>query len=180
MLLKRTVAKFNKNVAALLPGSPKVLETRDVLGSHTVFSALTNRTVNYLETNGQCLDDVQVETGAEGSSEMGLFARRSIKNGSVIVPVPLYARRRSGSCSATDDDSCTASTMLQDSAKYCFGHDDSSLLLCPLSSATFIQSASSQEHGSERRANAALKWSSRHNMKDIQKLSVDDIVKVSK
>lgn len=176
MLVKRSVAIFNKRVALLLPGSPKGLETRDLLGSHTVFAALTNRTVSYLEGNGQCLDDVEVKSIGSNSSEVGLFARRLVKKGNVIVPVPLFAQRVEGTCLANAE-SCTPTSIGQSVSKYCYGHKESSLALCPLSSAVYIRTSSANKKESGP-ANAALKWSSRVNVKNVQKLTVDDIVKV--
>lgn len=172
-MMKRAVEKFNTNVAALLPGSAKSLEMRDGLASSSAFSALMNRTVYYLETNGYCIDDVFVKPIAESSSQTGIFAKRPIKKGNVIVPVPLYARRRDGSCSDT-----TAEAE-RSPEQHCFSHKDSSLVLCPLSTAAFIQ-VSSGDTGSAGEVNAALKWGSRTNFKSIHKLSVDDILKVSK
>lgn len=179
MLVKRAVEKFNKKVAALLPGSTKALEKRDLLGSPSAFSALTNRTVSYLETNGQCLDDVQVKSSEVSSSQMELFAQRPIKKGKVIVPAPLYAMRRDGNCVANDDVCTAPASNRQDFVKHCFGRKDSSLLLCPLSSAAFVRT-SSRDSDSITKANAALKWSSRINIKNVQKVSVDEICKVSK
>jgi len=178
LMVKRSVEKFNMKVAALLPGSSKGLETRDLLATSSAFSALTNRTVHYLETNGQCLDDVHVKTSVTSSSEMGIYAQRPIKKGNVIVPVPIYVRRRDGSC-VTDHDSCTASTIGQDFAKHCFGHKDSSLLLCPLSSAAYIET-SSRDSESATKPNAALKWSSGINVKSIHKVALDEVLKVRK
>jgi hypothetical protein len=173
-MVKRAVAKFNKKVSALLPVSSKTLEKRDLLGTSSAFSSLKNRTVNYLETKGQCLDDVTTS-----SSRMGLFAQRSIKKGNVIVPAPLYIRRRDSTCSA-DDNVCNATTTVKDdSVEHCFGHRESSLLLCPLSSAAFAQVTSSAAD-SLAKANAVLKWSSTMSMKSLYKLAVDDIFKVKK
>ena len=176
MLVKRAVEKFDKKVAALLPASAKGLEMRDLLATSSAFSALANRTVRYLETNGLCLDDVQVKPSVVSSSRMGIFAHRSIKKGSVIVPAPLYTRHRDSSCLA-DDDVCNAS-MFNDYVQHCFGHKDSSLLLCPLSSAAFIQ-VTSEHDESKAQANAFLKWSSR-NIKTIHTLTVYEILEVRK
>jgi hypothetical protein len=174
MLVKKSVEKVNKRVAALLPGSAKSLETRDLLPYHSVLTALQNRTVSYLESNGQCLDDVLVKSSMTSGSEMGIFARRPIKKGNVVVPVPLYVtRRRDGSCVA-DDESCTGSNVEEDYAKQCFGDKDSSLLLCPLSPVLFP----SGENDSSETPNAALKWSSRINVKSVHKFDVDEILKV--
>jgi hypothetical protein len=110
---------------------------------------------------------------------MGLFAQRSIKKGNVIVPAPLYIRRRDSTCSA-DDNVCNATTTVKDdSVEHCFGHRESSLLLCPLSSAAFAQVTSSAAD-SLAKANAVLKWSSTMSMKSLYKLAVDDILKVKK
>ena len=177
LMVKRSVEKFNKKVAALLPGSSKALESRDLLASSSAFSALNNKTISYLEANGQCLDDVMAKPSSTRPLEMGLFTRRPVKKGNVIVPVPLYAKRRHGSCFANND-SCTAGTEGQNFVKHCFGHKDSSLLLCPLSSAAFIR-PSHTDGDSMAEANAALKWSSRINVKNIHKVTVDDILVVS-
>lgn len=168
-MVRRAVERFNKNVAALLPGSEKALGLRDGLGSSSALSALTNRTVHYLETKGQCLDDVLIRPSDTSSSQKGIYAKRPIKKGGVVVPVPLYVRRRDITCSAN-----AKYTFEQ----YCFSHKNSSLLLCPLSSAVFAQ-VSSGGGDSTANVNAALKWNSGSNVKITHKLSVDEILKVS-
>lgn len=162
MMVKRAVEKFNKNVAALLPGSEKALGLRDGLQSCCALSALTNRTVHYLEIKGQCLDDVFIKPSGTSSSENEIYAKRHIKKHGVVVPVPLFARRR--------DESCSANATLDKHPfdEHCFSHKDSSLLLCSLSSVVFAQISSGGE-GSTANVNSALKWNSGSNVKVVQK-----------
>lgn len=165
---------MNKRVAALLPKSMKQLERRELLASSTAFSALTNLTVSHLELNGQCLDDVQVKQSVVRSMQKGLFAQRPIKRGNLVVPAPLYAVRHERTCSS--DDVCATGDAAY--VKHCFGHLDSSLLLCPLSAASFIQTTFGDK-ASPTKGNAVVQWSSRVNVKRIHKLTVDEVLEVS-
>lgn len=169
-MTKKAVEKVNKQVAALLPASMKELEKRSLFGSHASFSAMTNLTISKLESNGQCLDDVQVKQSSIRSTQQGLFAQRPIKKGKLIVPAPLYALLREKTCAASDEACASGGTA---NLMHCFGHQDSSLALCPLSAAAFIQT------GSGDKGNAAVQWSSRLNMKKFHKLSVDELSEVS-
>jgi hypothetical protein len=161
-LAKSAIEIVNKRVAALLPKSMKQLERRELLASSTAFSALTNLTVSHLELNGQCLDDVQVKQSVVRSMRKGLFAQRTIKKGNLVVPAPLYAVRHERTCSS--DDVCATGDAAY--VKHCFGHRDSSLLLCPLSAASFIQTTFGDK-ASLTMGNAVVQWSSRVNVKRI-------------
>jgi hypothetical protein len=148
----------------------KELERRSLFGSPAPFSAMRNLTINNLELNGQCLDDVQIKQSAVRSTQLGLFAQRPIREGKLVVPAPLYATLREKTCAASDESCATGDTA---HLRHCFGHQDSSLALCPLSAAAFIQTLSGDK------GNAAVQWSSRTNIKKFHKLSVDELSEVS-
>ena len=176
ILAKKAIEVVNKRAAALLPTSMMQLERRQLLASTTPFSALRNLTVGNLELNGQCLDDVQVKQSVVCSMQKGLFAQRPIKKGNLVVPAPLYAVRHERSCSSGDGCAATGDAAY---LKHCFGYRDSSLFLCPLSAASFIQTTSTRDKALPTKSNAAVKWSSRVNVKKIHKLTVDEVLEVS-
>mmetsp|Transcript_43462 Transcript_43462/g.91296 ORF Transcript_43462/g.91296 Transcript_43462/m.91296 type:complete len:605 (+) Transcript_43462:230-2044(+) len=110
------------------------------------------RNVTHLRDVGYCLDNIAPGRSLIKDAGRGAFASRDLEKGAVIAPVPLIALSRS-SLEIFKADAHTGALLVSTQLleNYCFGHEDSSLLLYPYSHGiNFIN------HGS--RANARLRW----------------------
>jgi hypothetical protein len=108
-------------------------------------SVIANSSLTF-ESQGLCLDSIREGPSTITKAGRGAFATKSISKGSLISPAPLLHITNSTALrSAHRPDS------LQLLLNYCFGHDKSDMLFCPLSHAALIN------HKSDG-ANAALRW----------------------
>jgi len=127
----------------------------------------TNVEVSWLKDNGVCLDNIIQDTSSVKQAGQGAFATRTIKAGSVVVPTPVIPVSRFSLEKYEDDEH-------QLLRNYCFGHEISSLLLCPYGSpATYAN------HARGEKANVKLAWSTRLDSKHEQwyNVSVNEILK---
>lgn len=98
---------------------------------------------------GYCLDNIREGTSTVESAGRGAFATRSLEKGSIITPAPLlHVMDRSVLDSDIADMNATSQLLLN----YCFGHEESDVLLCPTTHVTLIN------HNSKV-PNAELRWS---------------------
>ena len=152
------------------------------LARRTVF----NRSVEWIQTNGRCLDNIYPKESTLPQAGQGAFAARYLPRGSIVVPVPLlvqipdksvltiYRHEKTVDVS-TGGTASYRSLFDQPISKqlimnYCFGHSKSTLLLCPATNANLINhcsSSSSQiqmnngksgQQCDERGPNAELRW----------------------
>jgi len=132
----------------------------------------------WLHSNGFCLDNIVRKPSTIPQAGNGGFAARSLGAGEVIVPVPVYhvADRGLLRTYPIDVDSSTGTFIRNETrlngpsqllTNYCFGDDESSLLLCPMSSVMHINHCSTRRNGgqcssnSQKGPNAKLRWASK-------------------
>jgi hypothetical protein len=108
----------------------------------------------WIKENGFCLENLRPGLSTLPSAGQGAFAQNVIEKGEIIVPVPLLHVMDREAFRLPDD-------KYQLMLNYCFGHEESSLLLCPLTNAVLINHCSShrQQCGPDG-PNAVLQWSS--------------------
>mmetsp|Transcript_14997 Transcript_14997/g.27198 ORF Transcript_14997/g.27198 Transcript_14997/m.27198 type:complete len:528 (-) Transcript_14997:2038-3621(-) len=168
-LLKKTVTKFHARIGSLLPAELMALQIS--FGRGVIQGSLTNRTMYQIEKEGACLDSVHVGDSLIENGGKGIFATRAIKKGQIILPAPLYALNKQSSTISKDV-----------VVNQCFGHDDSDLLLCPLSLVAFMNHGASSSKTCSvdecvNGANADYEWSRWNKINlDVDSLSVDDII----
>jgi len=116
------------------------------------------RSVEWLEQNGRCLDNIEPGTSTIRQAGRGAFATRRIKKGDVIAPMPVvHLRRRHMEIYDSDDynnkeaDVWRVGTQLL--LNYCYSHPESSLLLFPY--APTVEYVNHNATG----FNADLRWS---------------------
>lgn len=106
------------------------------------------RSIDWLETNGYCIDTLSIGPSSIPHAGRGAFAKKSFNEGDIILPLPMVHLERSVLDIMEGDDVHSKQLILN----YSFGHKDSSLLLYPYSSTSnFIN------HGSKK-ANAKVIW----------------------
>ena len=159
-------------VVSLLPKSQSDLD-RIILSSNGSYEpedltlAIANemsvekRSPQWLEKNGICLDNILPGKSSNPQAGRGAIAQRSIKKGETIAPASLLQ--------ITDRDALRIPAFegkdMQLLLNYCFGRDDSSLLLCPNTNALLLNHCSSRRPklhpcGNGTVPNADYRWAS--------------------
>jgi hypothetical protein len=153
---------------------PKTVEgIADALDRYSAWTYLPNnpREIDWLEENGYCMDLLDIRTSTIPQAGRGAFASRFIPKGSVVAPAPLVQIKR-------DDISNRGRGRFSENMpnhpqlllNYCFGHNDSSLLLIPYSSAANLINHDASSPNSE------IRWSTASPKGDWGDLSVKNVI----
>lgn len=120
------------------------------------------RSLEWLEEHGQCMDNIKDGVSAIPDAGRGAFANRFIPKGDLVSPAPLiHLPNRKvlfmyNSFTNPEDDKMYRNTSepvhMQLLLNYCFGHAESSLLLCPYGLLTALI------NHSHKKPNAKIQW----------------------
>ena len=115
------------------------------------------RTLDWLQSNGLCIDTLDVRQSKIPQAGRGVFAKRPFAAGETILPLPLIQISREAlnifKRSPTDVDSEGSQVYSQQQIlNYCYGHKDSSVLLFPYSPTSSFVNHDGKD------ANAKLVW----------------------
>ncbi|CAJ1957082.1 unnamed protein product [Cylindrotheca closterium] len=131
------------------------------------------RSLDWLEEHGACMDHIEAGVSTVPDAGRGAFARRFIKKGDVVSPTPLIHLPDRNILTIydakvvlnPDDDSEHVLTRDGDQPShqqlmlnYCFGHRDSTLLLCPYGYLSALINHSYKE------PNARISWSQKESI----------------
>ena len=201
--------KATKQVIALVPTTMEQINAVMKLNSHAdihhdeksdddnnnndrSLMGIARSLAKYMETNRRSIDwihehGVCVENMIPGPSHIrqagqGAFAQWSLRKGEIIVPVPLLHILDRDVLSIDNDKGKLAKEQLL--LNYCFGHPESSLLLCPDTNVILINHCSSRRPNNENdecnRPNAKLQWASDWDLginKKWLEMSLDEIAR---
>ena len=120
------------------------------------------RTIEWLEQNGRCLDNIRPGLSTIRQAGRGAFATRKMKSGDIITPMPLVHifRRHMEIYNGDDYENKDGSFWIDGKQlllNYCYGHPESSLLLFPYAP------VSNYINHNASFSNAELRWSSLPN-----------------
>jgi hypothetical protein len=163
--------KKGKQVADLLPTNPNELTSvKESGGSLTFASPRVKRNVDWLKTEGMCMDHLVAGPSSMEHAGRGAFARRNLSTGTSIAPIPLIhipdkavmemyeldvdGGHRSTSSSSSQQEEEEVIIHQQLLLNYCYGHVESSILLCPAGPMVGLVN-----HADSKHANAKLVWS---------------------
>lgn len=135
------------------------------------------RSLEWLDTHGQCLDNLRPDVSTIQQAGRGAFATRRIRQGDVIAPVPVvHIRRHDMEIRDADDWDNPHAEIWNDGTQlllnYCYGHAESSLLLFPYSP---VVNYVNHHHNN---SNAELRWSShfpKHHRADWFQRTPDEL-----
>lgn len=147
------------------------------------------KSIKWLEENGQCLDGLYSGPSTVQDAGKGAFARRAFAPGGLITPSPLLMigskstldmystkiikQRGKTSRYAVRDKSKNNVIHSQMLTNYCFGHPESSLLLYPYGANTNFINHKSTENG----ANAKLVWTKQsYHQPHFLDYSLDELI----
>ena len=155
---------MNKRVASLLPVTTDELNDLeklpypsdlDPMAARLATSTIlyTQQKIDWIYENGICMDHVRAGPSTIPLAGQGGFATRFLPKGTLITPAPLLH---------VMDTHDNISTQLL--VNYCFGHERSSILFCPMSTLTLLNHCSTrvpQAVGScdpAKGPNAEVRW----------------------
>jgi hypothetical protein len=118
-------------------------------------SLATRRPLEFLRQHGFCLDNVKPGRSILPDAGRGLFAARKIRQGSVVLPVPVMAITdpRALDITRVSKGGSPVDHFKQLLLNYCFGHNESSVLLYPYGPGMHLVN-----HGGGQYANVRLEW----------------------
>jgi len=135
------------------------------------------RSLGWLQTNGMCLDNLVVRP-IDRYQERGAFARRAMKQGTIVAPAPLVhlSRKHVEYLYTEENDQYILWEGKQLLLNYCYGHPDSSLLLLP--DAPMVNLINHYNASLGQKPNVAFRWSSRSSNKNAEwfQLTPDELV----
>jgi hypothetical protein len=143
--MRQEIMKHEPAVASLLPKTLKYLKKAN---QTTIFKMdVTERSLEWLEEHGKCLDNIREGESSIPGSGRGAFATRFLPKGSVVSPAPLMQIMSKGSLRSVSESNSSQQLLLN----YCFGHRKSDMLLCPTTHVSLIN------HDTEN-ANVEIRW----------------------
>jgi hypothetical protein len=128
---------------------------------------LVQRTPTWVKQNGICLENLVPKPSTISDAGNGGFAQYGVKKGEIVVPAPVFHVTNkeameiyeAGVNAAEDPDRYRIGTQVM--LNYCFGHPESSMLMCPMTSAVLINHCSTRTVGcGPDGPNAEVRWSS--------------------
>eukprot|EP00531_Pseudo-nitzschia_arenysensis_P009432 CAMPEP_0116142152 /NCGR_PEP_ID=MMETSP0329-20121206/14755_1 /TAXON_ID=697910 /ORGANISM="Pseudo-nitzschia arenysensis, Strain B593" /LENGTH=762 /DNA_ID=CAMNT_0003637367 /DNA_START=124 /DNA_END=2409 /DNA_ORIENTATION=- len=128
---------------------------------------LAQRDTNWIKSNGICLEHLLPKKSTLPDAGLGGFAQYGVPTGEIVVPTPVLQTVYKDILTLYERDVNVMEDPEQHKLgkgllyNYCFGRSDSSMLLCPLTSAMLINHCSmrTKECGPDG-PNAVVRWSS--------------------
>ncbi len=112
-------------------------------------------TVESLRQTSYCLDNLVPGKSEVQHAGRGAFAKRDLAVGTIVAPVPVLPLSSDSLKTAKEHESTGRVVVTEQLVRnYCYGHQNSSLLLYPYSSMTNLIN-----HSSKGEANVKLRWS---------------------
>ena len=158
----------NKYVAALLHES--VTELRAILATGKVenqndfvpfvakYLATTPRTPEWIRLNGMCLEHLTARKSRLLHAGQGAFVQHRIQKGEMVVPAPMIQIVDKDVLNMYDNNGSSLGSELL--LNYCFGHHQSSMLLCPDTNALLINHCSNRKKQcGPKGPNVEYRWS---------------------
>jgi hypothetical protein len=154
-------------VAALLPKTKAVLveiqssvkRKKDLAMYLAQHAGLSPRTPDWIRSNGICMEHMVPRRSTLPQAGQGGTAQHKIRKGEMVVPSPLLHIMDQDALALHDRGGNRIGTQLL--LNYCFGHAESSMLLCPVTNAALINHCSKRTKECGRAGpNADYRWSS--------------------
>lgn len=132
---------------------------REELLERIALKSLNQRTPEWIKANGLCLENLLAKRSTIKGAGQGGFAQRTIRKGEIVAPAPLMQVVDKEALSLYDREGNRVGTQLL--MNYCFGHNSTTMLLCPNTNAVLLNHCSlrTKECG-ETGPNAEYQWSS--------------------
>ena len=141
-------SSFKSRPLAALPISSKAADRATEVGLKQAELEGSIRSLDWLHENGKCMDNIKPGKSTIPQAGRGAFATRFIPAGDIVTPAPLIHIPNKdnllmyGKTMSPSDDHDESTTKIRNGTdivgkqlllNYCFGHRESTLLLCPYS-----------------------------------------------
>ena len=151
-------ANFETKNSNALPLSFEDMQFAQMIGSAESRRPHHVRSLKWLNENGRCMDNIRPDKSTLQQAGRGAFATRFIRKGGLVAPGPvLHIPNRTAFYLYEDGEDGYRDTNkpvgMQLITNYCFGHKQSTVLLCPYTS----PSANINHNG--KSPNAKVVWS---------------------
>jgi hypothetical protein len=163
-------AKVNQEIAAVIRNSPSGIskaERRRVLDVQVAKGVLRRRDADWVRSHGLCLETLVPKRSNLPDAGFGGFAQFPIRKGEIVIPAPvLHVVNRDvlklyDTNTTADNEPIPHEVGTSLLVNYCFGHPQSSLLMCPMTSAALLNHCSSRsKECGPLGPNARVRWSS--------------------
>jgi len=142
---------------------------------------INSRDTTWIVSNGHCLDNIYISKSSLPFAGFGAISKRLMRSGNIIAPMPLlhisdqnflatYKTHVNGQIIAHDlNEKVTHQLLLN----YCFGHNSSTILLCPITNAIFANNCGNDN--TRCSPNAKFQWSNNTTTKQWLRKDIDDI-----
>lgn len=118
-----------------------------------------SRTVDWIRDNGMCVEHLIPGKSTIQQAGQGGFAQHRIRKGDLVVPAPSIQITDRRILTMFDDNGKPQGTQLL--LNYCFGHNDTSLLICPDTNAILVNHCSDRKKEcGPKGPNAKFQWAS--------------------
>ena len=154
---------FESRVMNALPSSRQRIDELATIGTALQHKDRSRRKLDWLEEHGQCMDNIKPALSSIPQAGRGVYSSRFIPLGGLVAPAPLihlpnrthfimYDAMNHINENGFIDRNTSSPAHIQLMINYCFGHPQSSLLLCPYGSLTSLINHSPNP-------NTRIKWS---------------------
>lgn len=177
--VKAEARAYETRSGAALPLTFDDMQSAQAVGSAESRLHYSLRTIDWLNQNGRCMDNIRPGNSTIKDAGRGAFASRFIPKGGLVAPGPVLHIPNSTALDMYQMDPATGNRDLskldgkQLILNYCFGHRKSTLLLCPYTS------PSAYINHNRKKANARIVWANegttpQHNAEWL-KWDIDDL-----
>lgn len=171
-LTKLILGLWPSRTLAALPDTPESISTLQHEGGTAKKDyARSIRDIHYLQNHGTCLDHLMVQSSTIIEAGRGAFATRYLPKDSIVAPVPLIHLPNRNVLHMYDTKINSFGRIKRDISKppihqqlllnYCFGHDESTLLLCPYGIVSSLINHAPLNINNGVSANVKIVWSNK-------------------
>lgn len=162
-IMSGTYQKINNRMANALPKTLEDAKIANEKGTAEINVPDKVRSIDWLKENGVCIDNIAPFKSRIIQAGQGAFATRKIKKGEIVTPVPVVQIRREDLEIYDAEDIENPTEVFYEGRQillnYCFGHNESSVLLFP-----YAPTVNYVNHH-RTKFNVELQWSSLPNHK---------------
>lgn len=193
------ISVFEHRVANAIPRSSSTLNDvnakksrKNSLHQLLAENTIIQRNITWIEENGICLERIKSGKSTIKQAGRGAFATGFIPKGSLISPMPLNTiidRDFMLMYELVQDEETGERVKVEDSdpigqqliVNYCFGHEESKMLLCPMTNGILINHCSDRSvgegHCKNKGPNAKIQWGTKWDEATSEWLdkSIEDI-----
>lgn len=182
--MPKTLLEINRLLSVSDQISRNRINVNNPLAFAIAKTTIQERTIDWIATNGRCLDNIFISKSSLPFAGNGAISKRYVRDGEIIAPLPLLQisdsaflstyRKYIGSGNIAHDLNDEVGTQLL--MNYCFGHKNSTLLLCPTTNAIY---ANHCNRGSNCSPNAEFRWSRDSKTQHWLNKTIDEMSLVS-